>query len=114
MGAAAYALLDAVFLGVVAVTGIVAAAVAVRRGSRFRTTIVTGIVVAVVLLVMTIVFDNVIVGLGIVAYDPARISGVRLGVVPVEDLAYALAAVVLLPSLAVLFGRPPVGRESIR
>jgi lycopene cyclase domain-containing protein len=114
MGASTYAVLDALALGVVAVVGIVAAVVAVRRGSRFRTTIVTGIVAAVVLLVMTIVFDNVIVGLGIVAYDPGRISGVRLGVVPIEDLAYALAAVVLLPSLAVLFDRPPAGREATR
>ncbi len=52
-----------------------------------------------VLLVLTVVFDNVIVGAGIVGYDASRILGVRMGVAPVEDLAYALAAGLLLPAL---------------
>jgi hypothetical protein len=39
------------------------------------------------------------VGVGIVAYDPHVISGLRLGVAPVEDFAYAIAAAVLLPCL---------------
>jgi lycopene cyclase domain-containing protein len=112
---ATYALLDLAFLAVVAVVGIVAAVVAGRRaagrGGRAavtrwrRTTLVTGLVVGAVLLVMTIVFDNVIVGLRIVAYDPALISGARIGAIPVEDLGYAIGAVVLLPSLWVLFAR---------
>ena len=53
---------------------------------------------------LTAVFDNLIVGTGIVAYDPDRISGQRLGVAPVEDFLYAVAAVVLLPSLWTLLG----------
>jgi lycopene cyclase domain-containing protein len=108
-GGATYALLDLVFLAAVAVVGVVAAVVAGRRAraagrlARWRrVTAVTGLVVLVVLLVMTIVFDNVIVGLRIVAYDPDLISGLHLGFAPVEDLSYAVAAVVLLPSLAVL------------
>jgi lycopene cyclase domain-containing protein len=119
-GAATYLLLDAVFLAVAVVVAVVAAVVAsrrvaVRRGGAAvarwrRTTTMTGIVVGVVLVVMTIVFDNVIVGLRIVAYDPARISGLHIGFVPVEDLAYAVAAVLLLPSVAVLVG-PRGGRS---
>ena len=60
--------------------------------------------VAAVLLVLTVVFDNVIVGVGLVGYDEARILGVRLGVAPVEDLAYAVAAALLMPALWRLLG----------
>ncbi|PZE78257.1 lycopene cyclase domain-containing protein [Curtobacterium sp. MCBD17_019] len=113
-GAATYALLDLAFLAVVVLVAVAAAVVAVRRVAvrrgpeavaRWRhTVLLTGLVAGVVLVVATVVFDNVIVGTGIVAYDAQRISGIRLGVVPVEDLAYAIAAVLLLPSLVVLFG----------
>lgn len=113
-GTGTYALLALPFFGAVGVVAIVAAVVAARRararGRRVRTgrriALVTGLVAGVVLLVMTMVFDNVIVGLRIVAYDPALISGVKIGAIPVEDLAYSIAAIVLLPSLWVLFDRP--------
>ena len=88
-----YGLLNLAFLAVVAVVGV--AALLARRAPRWRFVGLT----AIVLVVMTAVFDNVLVGVGIVAYDPARISGIRIGVAPIEDFAYALAAVVLLPSL---------------
>lgn len=53
----------------------------------------------VVLLVLTAVFDNVIVGLGIVAYAPGRITGIRIGFAPIEDFAYPIAAAFALPAL---------------
>jgi lycopene cyclase domain-containing protein len=53
----------------------------------------------VVLLVMTAIFDNFIVGSGIVDYDPALISGIRIGFAPIEDFFYTLAAIVIIPSL---------------
>jgi lycopene cyclase domain-containing protein len=52
-----------------------------------------------VLLVFTAVFDNLIIAAGIVAYDPAKISGVMIGIAPIEDFAYTLAAVLVLPTL---------------
>ena len=112
-GAGAYALLALPFFAVVAVVAVVAGVVAARRARAAgrpastgrRTALITGLVAGVVLLVMTIVFDNVIVTLRIVAYDPALISGAKIGAIPVEDLAYAMAAIVLLPSLWVLFDR---------
>jgi len=88
-----YWLLNLAFLAAVVVVAV--AALLARRSPRWRFVGLT----AIVLLVMTAVFDNVLVGVGIVAYDPARISGIRIGVAPIEDFAYALAAVVLLPSL---------------
>lgn len=112
-GAGAYALLALPFFGVTAVVAVVAGAVAARRagaaGRRHRIgrriAVRTSLIAGAALLVMTIVFDNVIVTLRIVAYDPSRISGAKIGAIPVEDLAYAMSAIVLLPSLWVLFDR---------
>ena len=90
--------LNVVFLAVVAVVAV--AALLVRRAPRWKA---IGLA-AIPLLLMTAVFDNLLVGLGIVGYDPARISGVVIGVAPLEDFAYAIAVVVLLPSLWTLLG----------
>lgn len=51
------------------------------------------------MLLLTAIFDNLIVASGIVAYDPTKISGVMLGVVPIEDFAYTIAAVAIVPSV---------------
>lgn len=59
----------------------------------------------VVLLLMTALFDNIMIGIGLVGYDPALISGAFIGIAPLEDFAYAIAAAVLLPSLWVLLER---------
>lgn len=66
-------------------------------------------VTAAVLLVMTAIFDNVMIGVGLVAYEPSLISGAFIGIAPLEDFAYALAAIVGLPSLWELLGRRPRG-----
>jgi lycopene cyclase domain-containing protein len=51
----------------------------------------------VALLMMTAVFDNFIVGSGIVAYNPETLSGAFIGFAPIEDFAYTLVAAVLIP-----------------
>ena len=51
----------------------------------------------VALWLMTAVFDNFIVGSGIVAYDPSLLSGVFIGFAPIEDFAYTLVAAILIP-----------------
>lgn len=96
-----YWALNAIFLAVV-VAALVAAAVTGRRGVNWPA---LGITLAV-LLVMTAVFDNVMISIGLVAYNQALISGAFIGVAPLEDFAYAIAAVVGLPSLWVLLGAP--------
>jgi lycopene cyclase domain-containing protein len=88
-----YWALNAAFLGVVALVAL--AALASRRAPSWRA---IGLA-AIPLLVLTAIFDNILVGTGIVGYDPALISGVTVGVAPLEDFAYAIAALVLLPSL---------------
>ena len=56
------------------------------------------------LLVITAVFDNVIIGIGIVAYDPQLISGLKIGLAPIEDFAYSLAAPLLI-SIAMQYAK---------
>lgn len=50
----------------------------------------------VALLLITAVFDNLIIGLGIVAYNEALISGIKIGLAPIEDFAYSLAAPLII------------------
>ena len=64
-------------------------------------------ITAAVLLVLTAVFDNVMIDVGLFGYNPDRISGAFIGRAPLEDFAYALAAVLLLPALWSLLGRKP-------
>jgi lycopene cyclase domain-containing protein len=49
------------------------------------------------LLILTVVFDNLIIASGIVAYDVSRISGLYIGKAPIEDFAYAIGASLLVP-----------------
>jgi len=114
-----YWAVNAVFLGLVAVTA--AAALLLHRlrargrassGARDRALVVRAAgLTTVVLLVMTAVFDNVMIGVGLVGYDESRISGAKLGVAPLEDFAYSVAALVLLPSVWTLLGGRRPARE---
>lgn len=61
------------------------------------------------LVALTAVFDNVIVGIGIVAYNDAKISGLLVPVAPIEDFAYALGAILLVPAVWTWLGRRPAG-----
>jgi len=88
-----YLILNAVFLALV--VAVATATVVARRAPRWRS---VGLA-AIPLVILTAVFDNLLVAVGVVAYDPHRISGAHLGLAPVEDFAYAIAAVVLLPCL---------------
>jgi lycopene cyclase domain-containing protein len=56
-------------------------------------------VTALILIVLTAIFDNVIISLGIVAYDPHKILGLYIYKAPVEDFFYALLALYLVPAL---------------
>ncbi len=49
------------------------------------------------LLLMTAIFDNFIVGSGIVAYNQDSLSGAFIGYAPIEDFAYTLVAAILIP-----------------
>lgn len=98
-----YWALNAIFLAVVVVLALLA-----RRRLSWPAVGIT----AAVLLVMTAVFDNIMISVGLVAYEPSLISGAFIGIAPLEDFAYALAAIVGLPSLWVLLA--PAGRAKSR
>ena len=94
-----YWALDAIFLGVVVIVAVVA--LAARRTPKW----IAVLIAAGILIVLTAIFDNVMIGIGLVGYDRARISGIFIGRAPIEDFAYPVAAAVLLPSLWTLLGR---------
>lgn len=50
-----------------------------------------------ILALLTLIFDNMLVGLNIVAYKESAISGVRLGTAPIEDFAYTVAVCLIIP-----------------
>ncbi len=88
-----YWALNAIFLGTVAL--LVVIGMLLRRTPRWRVVALT----LGILLVVTAVFDNIMISVGLVAYNPEAISGVFIGVAPLEDFAYAIAAGVGLPAL---------------
>lgn len=72
-------------------------------------------VAAVVLLVLTAAFDSLMIAAGLFHFDPAALAGMRVGRAPVEDFAYPLATVALLPALWEMLRRrrrPAVGPRS--
>jgi lycopene cyclase domain-containing protein len=101
-----YWALNAVFLVPVAV--LVIAGLIVRRTPSWPAVGLT----AAVVLVMTAVFDNVMISVGLVAYDENAISGAFVGVAPLEDFAYAAAAILGLPALWAVLA--PAGRAKSR
>ena len=57
------------------------------------------LVAMVPMLALTAIFDNLIIASGIVAYDANKISGLFIGLAPIEDFAYTIAAVLIVPSV---------------
>ena len=54
---------------------------------------------AAVLIVLTIIFDNIMIGVGLFYYSPETSSGITIGLMPIEDLSYTVFAVLVLPAL---------------
>ena len=57
------------------------------------------VVSTAVMMILTAVFDNAIIGTGLVAYDSELLSGVMIGLAPIEDFAYTVAALMMIPAL---------------
>ncbi|QGU03420.1 lycopene cyclase domain-containing protein [Corynebacterium comes] len=69
----------------------------VRRNSAPRQVAVTAIVAAV-LLVLTAVFDNLMIWAELVGYGDAQRLGLQVGLVPVEDFFYPLFVALIVPA----------------
>ncbi|WP_035765661.1 lycopene cyclase domain-containing protein [Arthrobacter sp. H20] len=102
-----YWTLNAIFLAPVAIVAVLTVVRSRRRAHAGASTSAVSwqavLISAAILLSLTAVFDNLMIRIGLVAYNPDWISGVFVGVAPLEDFAYTVAAVVLLPALWSLF-----------
>ncbi|MCP2030886.1 lycopene cyclase domain-containing protein [Okibacterium sp. HSC-33S16] len=96
-----YWLLNLMFLLPALLIGIIAATRVQRRTPNRHPFARMGLALIVVL-AMTALFDNIMIAVGLFGYNPDVISGAFLGLAPLEDFAYAIAAVVLLPGLWLL------------
>lgn len=88
---------------VVLVAGAVAVICAVRVRPSARWWAGIGMV-ALVLGVLTAVFDSVMIVADLYRYQEEMFSGLRIGAAPVEDFAWPIAAALLLPSVWELLG----------
>lgn len=94
-----YAALAVVFLAPVLLLTLVTAVLR-RPGRRWWTT--TALTIAA-LLVLTLLFDALMISADLFRFEESLMSGVRFfGLVPLEDLAWPVAAGLLMPSLWLL------------
>ncbi len=69
----------------------------VRRNSTPRQLAVTAIVMAV-LLVLTAIFDNLMIWAELVGYGDAQRLGWQIGLVPIEDFFYPVFVALIVPA----------------
>lgn len=100
-GLTSYGTLSLTVVAVALLVALVCAATA-RLGARWWLRVA---VVAAVLTVLTIVFDSVMIIADLFRYDESTLSGVRLWLAPVEDVAWPVAAALVLPALWEVLGR---------
>lgn len=100
-----YAVLNTVFLGLAVWVAVIAAVISSRRGARVTPAVLKALgLTLIAMLITTAIFDNVIIGVGLVAYDPSTLMGIFIGLAPQEDFDYTIAAVIMLPALWTLLG----------
>lgn len=95
-----YALIVVPFAALTLVTVLLTA----RRPGFGRRMAASGIA-AGVLIALTAVFDNVMIAAGLFTYPQEQISGVRIGLAPIEDFSYAVCAAFLVPAVFSLMPR---------
>ena len=96
-----YVLVSSAFVAAALV--VLGVAVARRRPDR-RWWAATGLTL-LALMVLTAVFDNLMIAVDLFGYVDDEISGIKVGLAPIEDFAWPLAAVAGLPALALLLDR---------
>ena len=60
-------------------------------------------VTVVTLVALTVVFDSIMIAADLFRFDESALTGLRLGLAPVEDLAWPVAAGLGLPALTALW-----------
>lgn len=69
-----------------------------RRDSK-RMHIRQSLFLLIPLMIMSILFDNILTSLPIVTYDANKLLGLYIGTAPIEDFAYTLVLVFLVPAI---------------
>lgn len=101
-----YAVLNAPFLLVALGVAIVALVLAGRPGGEGRGVLAVRMLITIgVVVVLTGIFDNVMVGLGLFTYPDDLLTGIKVVLIPIEDFAYAIVAGLLLPALWSILSR---------
>ena len=65
------------------------------------------VVTTISMIVLTLVFNNVIDGFGVVTYDQSRISGLKVPFMPIEDLSYTIAVSTIVPAMITYYAKKP-------
>jgi lycopene cyclase domain-containing protein len=92
-----YPLIVVPFLAITAVLVLLTA-----RRPQFSRRMTASALAAGILVLLTAVFDNVMIAAGLFTYPESLISGVRIGLAPIEDFAYPLCAAFLVPAVFTL------------
>ncbi|WP_203582461.1 lycopene cyclase domain-containing protein [Microbacterium hibisci] len=92
-----------ILLPFVALTIVVVLLTSTREGFGRRMT--ASAVAAGILVILTAVFDNLMIAAGLFTYPEHLISGLRIGLAPLEDFAYPVCAAFLVPAVYTLAER---------
>ena len=66
---------------------------------RFGRRMISSAIAAAVLVVLTAVFDNAMIAADLFTYPEDDISGIRIGLAPIEDFSYPVCAAFLIPAV---------------
>ncbi|WP_214468275.1 lycopene cyclase domain-containing protein [Microbacterium flavescens] len=80
----------------------VAVVLATARRPRFGTRMAASGLAAAALVVLTALFDNLMIAAGLFSYPPEHLSGLRIGLAPIEDFSYAVCAAFAVPAVLTL------------
>lgn len=76
--------------------------IASARRPGFGRRMVSSSIAALALALLTAVFDNIMIALGLYTYPAAHLSGLRVGLAPLEDFAYPVCAAFFVPAVFAL------------
>jgi len=66
---------------------------------RFARRMAASAVAALLLVILTAVFDNLMIAADLFTYPEHDISGIRIGLAPIEDFSYPICAAFLVPAV---------------
>ncbi|WZH36036.1 MAG: lycopene cyclase domain-containing protein [Microbacterium enclense] len=86
--------------------------VATIRRPRFARRMSSSSLTALVLVGLTLVFDNLMIAVDLFSYPQQHLSGLRLGLAPLEDFAYPVCAAFLVPAVFTLLSPRPSPKDA--